>query len=1039
MSRSRSGVSFWVAAVLVGAALGEGAVAQVADPVPKESTVTTPGAADTGASSDGLQEVQITGTRIRTPNSVSVSPVVQVDAEQFEERGAIRIEDVLNRMPEINGSQGDNSSNRGISGTAQVDLRGLGPTRTLVLIDGQRMGYGSPKTEPADLNLIPTELIKNVQVLTGGASAVYGSDAIAGVVNISLIDNFDGFQIGTTQSIDQHHNDNKLAQNATTPWEAANPGQYNEPQSNIWDGHSEDFTLLFGHNFDDHKGNITAYATTRTTEAVTEGSRDFSACKFGPATGGESYTCAPSPVGTPASFVTAGAPGLPPQFRVSSANGGQFVPLAPYQNYFNDQPYSQLQRPDQRYTFGVLAHEEINEHLAPFLQINFARTHTFSDYSPGAVQTSRADPTGTINCDNPFLTAQEQNYLCTSRGLSTASIYNPTTGAYIGPASEATGISLNRRSIEDGDRHDDYTLSEFRMLIGTKGTIIGPFDYQVSASYSNSTLNRFQTGLPSQIRAVTALNAVLDKRPGSATYGQAVCAINADASTLNDDPNCSPLNYYSGTGPSAAAAKYIYAKMVETGQTSQTDILATINGDLSTYGLKSPFAHNGFATSFGAEYRENSLNVAPDEEFQAQMEDYPVQGSQTVTEEFVELNAPLVQDVPGMKLVSLEGAFRHSDYKDSVSTNTFKAGLNFAPVDDVRLRTSFQRAVRAPNILELYSAQLRQITLQLPINKNGYYDPCAGPTPAASVSQCANTGVTAAEYGHIADYNFFPQVTGGNPNLKPETAKTYSIGGVLTPRFIKNFTLSVDYYHIEVNNLISTIAPTLSLSTCLQTGDPYFCSLVHRGTGGTLFSSNDAYILSTNVNTGELLTDGIDVSSDYKIRLPPAFGHNLGGMDLGFSGTYVQKYWTKPLPNSTAAQSFDCAGYYEYNCGAPRPKWRHNLVATWSAPGLDLSFSTTWRYISHVELSRASTDQPVLEGSYAPIDKYLSATSYIDMSAAYRWRELLTFRVGVNNILDKDPPLSTIVNSTSGGNGNTYPQFYDTLGRVIFGTVSAKF
>ncbi len=729
------------ATILVGAALSGAAEAQVANPVPGEST-TADASADTPG---GLQEVTVTGSRIRTPNLVSVSPVVQVDAAQFEERGAIRIEDVLNRMPQINGNQGANSSLRGISGTAEVDLRGLGPTRTLVLVDGQRMPYGSPKTVPADLNLIPTELIKNVEVLTGGASAVYGSDAIAGVVNISLIDNFEGFRIGTNQSIDNHHNDSTMVQKAANLFEASNPGQYVLPDTNTWGGHSQDYSAIFGHSFDDHKGNITAYATIRSSQEVKEFDRDFSICKLGAATGGTSYTCAPSPVGAPASFVTTSAPGLPAQFRMAN---GEFVPRNTLVDSYNDQGFGQLQRPDQRYTFGFMAHDEINEHLIPFMQVNFARTHTFSDYSPGAVQTGRADSTGTIGCDNPYLTAQEQAYLCTSRGLSTASRYDPTTGAYLGPVSAATGIALNRRAIETGDRHDDYRLAELRMLIGTKGTVFGPFDYEVSASYSNSTMDRFQTGLPSQIRAVTALNAVIDKRvtatgaPLAATYGQPVCAINADASVLNDDPSCAPLDYYSPAGPSAAASKYIYAKMVESGQTSQTDIMATVNGDLAQYGLKSPFAHNGVSTAFGAEYRENSIDTEPDEEFQAQQEDFPVQGSQTVTEEFIEMNAPLVQDAPGAKLLSFEGAFRHSSYKDSVDTNTFKLGLNYAPINDVRFRGSFQRAVRAPNILELYSAQLRNITLQLPLNKNGYYDPCAGPTPAASAAQCGFTGVT---------------------------------------------------------------------------------------------------------------------------------------------------------------------------------------------------------------------------------------------------------------------------------------------------------
>jgi iron complex outermembrane receptor protein len=245
------------------------------------------------------------------------------------------------------------------------------------------------------------------------------------------------------------------------------------------------------------------------------------------------------------------------------------------------------------------------------------------------------------------------------------------------------------------------------------------------------------------------------------------------------------------------------------------------------------------------------------------------------------------------------------------------------------------------------------------------------------------------------------------------------------------------YYHIVVDNLISTISPTLSLNSCLNSGDPYFCSLIHRGTGGTLFATNDAFILSTNVNTGELQTDGIDVSSSYRLRLPTVLNRDIGGLDFGFSGTYVRKYWLKPLPTSTAAASYDCAGYYEYHCGAPRPKWRHNFETTWETPW-NFSLSTTWRYISHVELSRAST-QPALIGTYAPIDKYLGAISYIDMSAAYRLGQDGDFARGRQQPARQGPSVVNRGEQHFGRQPEHYPQFYDTLGRVIFGTVAVQF
>ena len=990
-------------------------------------------AADTGPQAELVEVVTVTGSRIRQANLVSVSPVAQIDASQFEQRGAVRIEDVLNRMPQVIGAQGNNSSLRGISGTAQVDLRGLGATRTLVLVDGQRMPYGSPKTPAADLNLIPTQLIKNVEVLTGGASAVYGSDAIAGVVNISLIDDFEGLRFGTNVGMFNHENDNGKIQSQLRKWEVSNPGQYTLPDDDDWGGFAQEYTVMFGHNFDSIDGNVTLYATARETDEVKAWDRDFALCKVGPINGGSAYDCVPSPVSNPASFVASGpgAAGLPSQFRMSE---GQFLTRDPLVDSFNSQPYGQFQRPEQRYTFGALAHAEINEHFKPFMQLNMARTHTYSDYAPGAVQTGRADATGTIACDNPFLSAQEQAFLCTNRGLATGSNYDPVTGAYLGPVNVATGIALNRITPELGGRHDDYRLGTIRMLFGSRGDVFGPFKYEASLSYANTTMDRFITGLPSQIRAVTALNSTIDRRikadgsPLANTFGQPVCVINADGTTLNDDPKCSPLDFYSAAGPSQAGFDYVYAKMVSNGSTSQTDVLGTINGDLAEYGLVSPLASDGVAIAFGAEVRKNTLRVEADSEFQAQQEDFPVSGSSTVREVFGEVNVPLVQGKPGFELLSFEGAYRSSDYKDNVTTDTYKLGLNWAPIRDVRLRGSYQQAIRAPNIIELYSARLRQITLQLPRNPNGFFDPCAGPNPAATAAQCANTGVTPAQYGTIPDFNFFPQVIGGNPDLKPETAKTYSFGGVFTPSFLPELSLSIDYYNIKVEDLISTIAPTLSLSTCLNTGDPLFCGLIHRDAGGTLFSTNDAYILRTNVNTGSLLATGVDVSANY--RFSPE-------LNFSFSGSYTDKFETTPLPNSTSKDIYDCAGYYGFNCGGPRPDWRHNLTASWETPW-GFGLAATWRYIAAVDISRSS-NEPALKGTYAAIDKQLGARSFIDMSGSYSWRDQVFVRLGINNVLDKEPPISSVVDSISGGNGNTYPQFYDVLGRYVFGNITVQF
>ncbi len=486
--------------------------------------------------------------------------------------------------------------------------------------------------------------------------------------------------------------------------------------------------------------------------------------------------------------------------------------------------------------------------------------------------------------------------------------------------------------------------------------------------------------------------------------------------------------------PSAASAAYIDSTKTATGDAGQTNLILSVNGDLGAYGIKSPFATNASASRSAANIARTRSNRSRTWEFIAFNEDYPISGKSSVTEFFGEATVPLVEDVPFLKLLSVEGAYRYSSYKDSVQTDTFKLGVNWAPVSDLRLRASYQQAVRAPNLIELYAAQLRQQSIQLPINANGTYDPCSGTTPFASFAQCARTGVTAAQYGNVSDYNFFGQLSGGNPNLSPETGKTLTVGGVLEPSFIPGLTASVDFYRIKVDNLIGTVAPTLALTQCLTTGNAYFCSLIHRGQGGTLHATEDAYFSVINVNTGSLKTSGVDVSLNYRFNPGTLVGGDLGRLTFNLAGTYLDEYTTTPLPTSGASEIYDCAGFYAFLCGSPHPKWRHTFAATWDTPW-DFSLTTSWRYTAKVNISRSS-DQVALKGSYSQIDYELGAQSYFDVSAAWSVRNNVTVRLGVNNVLDRAPPLTSQSTSAFGGNLNTYPAYYDALGR--YGFLSAQ-
>jgi outer membrane receptor protein involved in Fe transport len=249
--------------------------------------------------------------------------------------------------------------------------------------------------------------------------------------------------------------------------------------------------------------------------------------------------------------------------------------------------------------------------------------------------------------------------------------------------------------------------------------------------------------------------------------------------------------------------------------------------------------------------------------------------------------------------------------------------------------------------------------------------------------------------------------------------------------------ISVDYFDIKVKGMVGSVNPNLALPNCMATGDTYFCDLVHRNpdTGG--LNGDLGYFERFNVNTGSLQTKGVDLNVDYRFELADVVGSNLGRLGFNLIGTYLDSYKTTPLPDSPATDVYECAGLYAGLCGRPRPEWRHKFTTSWTTPW-DLSMMVTWRYTSAVKIAQTSS-QPALTGSYALVNEKLGSRSYIDLSFAYEIRKDFNFRLGVNNLFDIDPPLTTSTAIEDGGNGNTYPQYYDSLGRYLFAGVSINF
>jgi outer membrane receptor protein involved in Fe transport len=398
------------------------------------------------------------------------------------------------------------------------------------------------------------------------------------------------------------------------------------------------------------------------------------------------------------------------------------------------------------------------------------------------------------------------------------------------------------------------------------------------------------------------------------------------------------------------------------------------------------------------------------------------------------------------KRVQLEVAYRYSDYSSIDTTHTYKLAGDWQFTDDVRVRASYQRAVRAPHVLELFAPPNVQL--------DGTQDPCAGLSANNPlVARCAQlfnlttAQVLAIEKNPAAQYNGQVQ---GNTNLDPEKSDTYSIGVVATPTFLPGLNFSADYFDIKVKDFITALGADVIINKCVTGGDLASCAKVHRDAAGSIWLSPQGYVADQTINTGSLRTKGIDFNAGYRTDLEALGLGDMGGLTFSFVGTWLDKLEIQPEPGAAA---FDCAGLYGSICSvsgglsSPNPAWRHKARITWKTPLSygdwikDVSLSLQWRHFSKVKLD-AYDDDPQLNntGLQYESDRVLKARDYFDLTASWTVKDNLNFRAGVNNIFDKDPPLTGASNCPSGPcNGNTWPQLYDSFGRYAFIGLTADF
>ncbi|QUD87748.1 TonB-dependent receptor domain-containing protein [Phenylobacterium montanum] len=956
--------------------------------------------ADTAAAQPS-HEIVVTGSRIRQPPLAGVSAIGRLSSQDLEFRGTMRVEDAINRLPQ---TFADQTSHVGLNptGTATVNLRALGPQRTLVLIDGKRLMPGDPTggSVAPDLNFIPDALVDRIEIVTGGASAVYGSDAVAGVVNFVLKKDFSGLMVDVQAGADNHHNQEAQIQSAVAA------AGYVLPPANVTDGYGAEVTLVAGAKSPDGRGDVTLYGGYRYTQPVMNGARDFSACPLG-AVGG-TLSC----------FGSTHAPALARFVVLDPATsgfvqdltldpGGPSGALRPFdapRDAYNYAPFEYFQRPEDRYTAGAFGEYQVTPALEVYASGMFMYDSTVAELAPSGLFVQPFS----IACSNPMLSAAEVQAFCAD--------------AHVPPGGSAL-LVIGRRDTEAGARQSTLTHQDYRLIIGARGDLRG-WDYDLSAMRSAVATGQTDTHDISLRRAADALNVVRN------ASGALVCA--------SGGPGCVPYDIFQVGGVTKAALAYLGQPDRAKGTTGETVLSASVSSQLERFGLKSPWAAQGLSVAFGAEYRRESLSFSPDAELasgdlagQGGVPLTPVRGAFHTTDLFGEARAPLAQN-RGLLLrdLTLELGYRYSWYGDLGSSGTYKAGGLWSPVEGLSVRASLNHAVRAPNAVELFTPQS--------LDRMGFdVDPCAGASPIGSAADCARTGVSAAQYGHIvASSEGYNSLDGGNANLRPETADTGTIGIVVAPRGVDGLVATIDYYDIRIRDGISQVPPGFVIEQCLATGDPVYCKQIHRQPGtGSLWLGADGYVSGLTQNTASLRTNGLDLDLDYRLSLPRWQGRSLGSAMFKLVGTYVFA-----LSNVTfrGAAGYDCAGYFGVGCSGPLPHWRHVFRATWASPwGVELS--AAWRYIASVR-NAASSSNPALAAPYEAADARLGARSYIDLGLSWRIDRRLEFRAGCNNLFDVDPPVvGGSFLAGIGANSNSYPSTYDGLGRNLFAGLTARF
>jgi outer membrane receptor protein involved in Fe transport len=990
-------------------------------------------ARDTAAAAPDSSLITVTGTRIRRPNLSSPVPITSVTTEELPDQGQASIGDALNELPSLRStfSQQNSGAFIGTAGQNFLDLRGLGISRTLVLVNGRRHINSSPGDFFIDVNTIPQDLIQRIDVVTGGEAAIYGSDAVAGVVNFILRRDFTGLRFRVQDGISSR---------GDRPVHLA--------------------TLTAGTNFADGRGNIAVSLEYTHAGALYNRDRDAQTGAFRGVCG---FTLTENTVAE--SKTPSNSDGIPDTTFICGlhngtiSNGGTigrvdaqggFLRFDPAGNLFVDHgtgnffaqtggasatqvggfgstvaETQQLAVGQKRYVANLLAHFDFSPAFKPFFEATAVHQRVLQEGQPTFFQGSIPGFFGggsNLRCNNPFLTSQA---LTTLQSFGVCA--NVATGTF----------TMSRFNVDFGGRAEIDKRDTFRAVAGIEGDFNGSWHYELSANYGRFQSTNAEThdlkifdlnGNPDGF--LLAIDAVRN------AAGQIVCRVNQVTVTR---PDCVPLNLFGQGQPTEAALNFVNTTSFLYSHATQLDIVGYVSGDTGKW-FRLPGGPIGF--SIGGEYRRETatqhadpLSAASGTFFNAFPRFDPPAFS--VKEVYGELNVPIVKDVPLFHELTISGAARYSDYNTSAG-NTFAWNINgvYSPVSDIRFRANYSRSVRVPTLTDLFSTP--------GINFGFVTDPCNAnqigggpnrvancaalgvPTTITASSPCAqapfNLPVGSPFTNCIANAQTIQFLTGGNPNLKAEIGKSLTIGGVLTPRFLPGFSLTVDYFDIKVANLISVLGAQTILTQCVDqpTINNPFCALINPRTPDGLLQF--PALLSSGVNFAKQTSRGVDFDLSYRHTFADGSRVNARGV---MTLTLERNNFINPSNPGFAVHQLDTLG---------DPAMSANLSLSYGRNNWDLQWTTQWigrMYVNayeatHTFQGRAPTNPDATNILQYPNVFFHSVRADLKVDKHFR------FYLGVNNIFDRLPPLGL----TGTGAGSS---IYSDIGRFFYGGAQVDF